>query len=443
MTKAHRRTRQRKAVYVPPSRKPREKKEVAPDLWDPRVATRIPSNPNFRKHDPEYKYIIDAQGNRVPVIKGTIVALRASSVGLEEIRKLQEPQLAPELWNGSQHYMLTHALRLFQACTVTTSRNDDPASPNTRRLIEGITPARLLLETGLLPEQVPQVIQALEQARLLTSRGRIGKTPIWLVDMLVKGIGSKGKKYQVHELLDGWALPEFAPVLPGTSTNVKGVETMARRATGQRHMRTDEEYRKVLQAALDALKTLVPDGTEPDAEGRIFFSFEGSAVQLLSRQPGRTTAAAQKVLVHLKSLGLTEGISSSRGVSRRWIRPEGEVTLKMVRRVRKDDANRQAAFMDRKLKRKSGPKTRIVRAKPPVAAASADAGVSATPEQLVEIINKLTAKLEERDTRIEQLEESLRSEREVHKATRAELEAARSAPRTVVVLPEGVAKYLN
>src|SRR3990167_8311297 len=99
-------------------RKPSGRGEPIPDLWEV-PGTKLPGNPKFTTHDPEYTYLIDVRGDRVCVVKSKITRFRASAAGIENLHKVRRPQRVPELWSGARHYCLTHALRLLQVNSVT------------------------------------------------------------------------------------------------------------------------------------------------------------------------------------------------------------------------------------------------------------------------------------------------------------------------------------
>ncbi|OVE78986.1 hypothetical protein BVY00_01440 [bacterium G20] len=312
----------------------KKEKEEIPELWEVRGA-RLPGNPRYTDHAPEYTHIVDAQGERVCVIEARLVRFSASSAGIETIRKLSKPQQAGQLWIGQEHHVLTNALRLLQACTITAS-GQGPDHINERRLREGVTPTQLLHQTGLLPDQTSQVLQKLNQMGLLQSRGREGKTPVWFVNVLVKGVSSSGEKYQAHQLVDGWELPDeiISPAAvpsprsnPAPTPTEKGDEVApARGLRDNRH----EYYNLVYQASLK----YVPEQPEFE-DGFAVFTTPGPLTELVASELGITKSQAGFVLQDLTVLEIYWAQMIGAGRWKRYIKlGEGPFTKEHVRQVR-------------------------------------------------------------------------------------------------------------
>lgn len=201
----------------------RKEKDPIPEIWEPNYRRLDVHNPDIEAHDPEYHYILDVMGERVCIIESRVVEFQATSaVRIDGIKKVNIVQRAENLWTGPQHYLLTHALRVLQACTLSQVSPDD--LPDFRRLRPGITARELLKQTGLPPDQTDEVIKTLKRMDLVTYRKTL-TVECWFIHTTFRGIGPNLEKFTMAELFDGWALPggedvpeeigSYASPLPG------------------------------------------------------------------------------------------------------------------------------------------------------------------------------------------------------------------------------------
>lgn len=425
--------------------------ESIPDLWAI-DGVNYPGSPKITNNEPEEILMVNARGDRVCIAlkKYQVFSKKGKAdIGLY----LLKPQFVPGLWSGSRHVCLTHALRLFQRCS--TTFEGQHRNPHLRMVRGDINPRTLLEECGLSSDRAATIVTMLQEQGTL-SPGQCEGKPCWFVDMRWRGFAADLMKFTGHELGDGLVLPEFLP--PSVPTAVvaeqpeeepaeepeaeaaeeTAVEPREELAKGgvempkKRRMRTDEEHQQDLQKAYDTLMLLEAIESTAEGDGSVVFTFHGSAHDAVKRATGGNDTATSKLLAELKLLGISEGISSTRGISKRRIVPDITITLEMVRRVREHHAQQVQNYVKGKkgdaapAERAEKPKEEKPEAEPKAkteSSARAEQTVDANPEQLSLILQEAHAELEESEAKIQSLTERLDTALAERATAVAELEA--------------------
>ncbi len=311
-----------------PARKKKEKEPI-PDLWEV-PGTRLPGNPSYTRHEPEFTYVTDVRGNRVCVIESRVVRFNADSAGIKQIRKLRRPQSAKDLWAGPTHHILTHALRLLQVCTVAIEGGRERGS-HEKKLRPNISPTQLLRQTGLSPEATSEVLRFLENARLLRSQAYLRET-CYYVDIQIKGFGPQGQKYQAGDLIDGWALPEDDNDTESVHTDQGDLVATNQEIKENRH----EALTKTYEVSVGYVSE------QPAFEdGYAVFTTPAPLPELVADQLSIGLSQARRLLEELVILGVYRSRLAAPGEWLRYIKlGEGPFTEAHVEQVRA--AHRQA-----------------------------------------------------------------------------------------------------
>lgn len=416
-----------KEVSLEKRREPKDSRpagEPIVDLWDIE-GVKYPGSPRAGKEEPVAIYVTDVRGNRKCVVLKQYQRFRRSGTGPEVVH-LWRPQSAPELWSGSRHHCLTHALRLFQICSATFEghhrRSDE------RKLRGNIHPRRLLEECGASTSLANSLLSILTEHDLVRVEQMAGQEEKWFVNMRTRGFGPQLEQYQAHDLPE-WVLPEFLTGEPATRRK-RGTD-MAEAPEAE----VQAEHGLLAQVYL-AVQELVPANAEI-VDGFALFIPKKDLKVLVAQKLGLSEHKAKILLEGLRDLGVYR--SKQGGMGKPWRR---FLKLDALEALQAADAQAQPA----RRKASGRPRPEPVPASEPPP--TSEEGVTASPEQLNQLFTELSTRLDEYLARVQELEQELADEQQSHQATKGELAQVRaeleaSSSRVVFVLPEGLAKHLE
>lgn len=365
-------------------------------------------NPKAQDHEPTRILMYTASGVQLPVLTCRTVRLTANRAGLGISDQRNEYTVleTPELWQGPECAMLTHALRLMQVVTKTKNGSDDENIPDMKQLRQGFRPRQLLIGTGLSEEIADRLIRTLKQMNLLMVR-QVGAKSRYYVHVTFRGVGPQLQKLTKADLVNEWVLPE-------TRVEQKGevIRMPAKKLLVDRHV--------FLTAALRHLQNT--GSSEPNALEWFEVTLKPSAKSYLAPLLRVTEAQANRFVDDLKVLGYLK--FKNLGPKPPMISVRAD-----IEEVTKGDIARIRAL------RRGGTQP----APEPADAddASETAETPATPEQIQQILERSAAEIADLEAKVERLERELEDEKTAHAATRERQKD------TVYIIPKRLAELVD
>jgi hypothetical protein len=304
-------------------RKRGEEEEPIEELLDPHRGTLVGGNPSTSKHAPVISRIVDVDGMHVAIKKIVTLSQQYSSTRIDAQNSVEILE-APSLWKDRKpEDRLQHARCVLRACT------HHGANGRLEPIEE--SPHVVLIKAGLDRPRANLVVDVLTGEGFLTRRGfsQTEGRVIWVVNATDNAVSSP------TEQRESGAVTPKEEVTP----------TMREPAPGRtRVYRTDDEHREDLQKILTLLRSRVPSDVVVNKDGFFVFESRESIAEKLITELGCTKVGAQKALAELKLVGLSWGVPVRVGIATRYVAQSGDVTLDMVRQIRKANAEATRSY---------------------------------------------------------------------------------------------------